>query len=170
MVMHTHIKKIAGFKISSKENDPTIRPIWQFVEVINDKEGDMKRHIDWFIMVQNITNLTIGDGLLVNYSFIKCIATQKRRDVKGILMDIPKGRKTKNKKWVWLVFKTLNSKFYFILWIQNFVLWMNGYKYALMCVFERERERERYFILFCKLFYYYNWNGFNILSNCCLIK
>ena len=53
--------------------DPTVRPNCQFVEVINDKEGDMERQVETFIIVQNITYLTIGDELLIKYPFIKCI-------------------------------------------------------------------------------------------------
>ena len=65
---YTH-KNIAGFINSSKGKDPTIRPNCQFVEVINDKEGDMERQVEIFIMVEAITDLTIGDELLINYPF-----------------------------------------------------------------------------------------------------
>ena len=68
---YTH-KNIAGFINSSKGKDPTIRPNCQFVEVINDKEGEMERQVEIFIMVEAITYLTIGDELLINYPFIKC--------------------------------------------------------------------------------------------------
>jgi hypothetical protein len=39
---YTH-KNILGFINSSKRMDPNLRPNCQFVEVINDKDGDMER-------------------------------------------------------------------------------------------------------------------------------
>ena len=94
---YTH-KNIAGFINSSKGKDPTIRPNCQFVEVINDKEGDMERQVERFIMVEAITDLTIGDELLINYPFIKCTPARKRREEEGLPGDIHKARKPKTKK------------------------------------------------------------------------
>jgi hypothetical protein len=39
---HTQ-KNIAGFINSSQGRDPIVRPNFQFVEVTNDKYGDMQR-------------------------------------------------------------------------------------------------------------------------------
>ena len=39
---YTH-KNIAGFIYSSKWRDPNVRPNCQFVEFINDRDGDMER-------------------------------------------------------------------------------------------------------------------------------
>ena len=66
---YTH-KNIAWFINNSKGRDPTVRPNCQFVEVINDKDGDMEREVDRLIMVGDIMDLTIGDDL-----FINCIAS-----------------------------------------------------------------------------------------------
>ena len=41
-------KKIAGFINSSKGNDPIVSPNYQFVDVINDKDGDIT--IDIYIL------------------------------------------------------------------------------------------------------------------------
>jgi hypothetical protein len=67
---YTH-KNIAVFINSSKGRDPNVRPNSQFVEVINDKDGDMEREVDRLIMIEAIMNLTIGDELLINYPFLK---------------------------------------------------------------------------------------------------
>jgi hypothetical protein len=67
---YTH-KNIAGFINSSKGRDPTVRPNCQFVEVINDKDGDMEREVDRLIMVEAIMDLTTGDELLIDYPFLK---------------------------------------------------------------------------------------------------
>lgn len=67
---YTH-KNIAGFINSSKGRDPTVRLNCQFLEVINNKDGNMEREIDRLIMVEAIMNLTIGDELFINYLFLK---------------------------------------------------------------------------------------------------
>jgi hypothetical protein len=67
---HTQ-KNIAGFINSSKGRDPNVRLNCQFVEVINDKYGDMEREVDRLIIVEAIMDLTIGDELLINYPFLK---------------------------------------------------------------------------------------------------
>ena len=72
---YTH-KNIAGFINSSKGKDPTIRPNFQFVEVINNKDGDMEREVDRLIMVEAIMDPTIGDKLLIlpllkKHSYVK---------------------------------------------------------------------------------------------------
>jgi hypothetical protein len=92
---HTH-KNIAGFINSSKGRDPTIRLNCQFVEVINDKDGDMEREADRLIMVEAIVDLTIGDELFINYLFLKHTPTQNKREEQGIPKDVLKGRKLKN--------------------------------------------------------------------------
>ena len=61
---YTH-KNIVGFINSSKGRDPNVRPNCQFVEVINDKDGDMEREVDRLIMVEAIMDLTIGDDYLL---------------------------------------------------------------------------------------------------------
>lgn len=110
---YTH-KKITGFINSSKGKDPTIRWNYKFVEVINDKYGDMERWVDRFIMVDAITKLTIGDELLIKYLCLKKTLKWKRREEEGLPKDVPKGRKPNNVKWPWLVFKTMKSKMNFI--------------------------------------------------------
>jgi len=67
---YTH-KNIARFINSSKGRDPTIRPNCHFVEVINDKDGDMERELDILIMVEDIMDLTIGNELLIDCPFLK---------------------------------------------------------------------------------------------------
>jgi hypothetical protein len=67
---YTH-KNISGFINSSKGRDPNVRPNCQFVEVINDKDGDMEREVDRLIRVEGIMDLTIGDELFINYPFLK---------------------------------------------------------------------------------------------------
>ena len=60
---YTH-KNTIGFMKNSKGRDPTVRPNCQFVEVINDKDGDMEWDVDRLIMVKAIMDLNIGDELL----------------------------------------------------------------------------------------------------------
>ena len=62
----TH-KNIAWIINSIKGRDPTIRQNCQFVEVMNDKYGDMEREVDRFIMVEAFMELTTGDELLIDY-------------------------------------------------------------------------------------------------------
>lgn len=93
--VHTH-KNIAGFINSS-----TVRPNCQFVEVINDRDGDMEREVDRLIMVEAIMDLTIGDELLIDYPFLKHTLARKKREEQGLPKDVLKGRKPKNNKWVW---------------------------------------------------------------------
>ena len=100
---YTH-KNIAGFINSSKGRDPTVRPNCQFVEVINDKDGDMERQVDRMIMVEAIRDLSIGDELLINYPFVKWTPARKRREEQGLPKDVPKGRKRINNQWVWCFF------------------------------------------------------------------
>ena len=68
---YTH-KNIIGFIKSSKGRDPTVRPNCQFVEVINDKDGDMEREVDILMMAEAIMDLNIGNELLTDYPFLKC--------------------------------------------------------------------------------------------------
>ena len=68
---YTH-KNIVGFINSSRGRDPNVRPNCQFVEVINDRDGDMERDVDRLIMVEAIMDLTTGDELLIDYPFLKC--------------------------------------------------------------------------------------------------
>ena len=115
MDVHTH-KNISGFINSSKGRDPNVRPNWQFIEVINDKDGDMEREVDRLIMVEAIMDLTIGDELLINYPFLKCTPTRKKRKEQGLPKDDLKGRKPKNNQWVWIdILYTMLSKLCFIL-------------------------------------------------------
>ena len=79
MDVHTH-KNISGFINSSKGRDPNVRPNCQFVEVINDKDGDMEREVDRLIMVEAIMELTIGDALLINSPFLKHTHVQNKRE------------------------------------------------------------------------------------------
>ena len=58
----------------------------------------MERQVEIFIMVEANIDLTIGDELLINYPFIKFTPTRNRREEEGLLRDIPKRRKPKNKK------------------------------------------------------------------------
>ena len=67
---YTHTN-IAGFINSSRGRDPNVRPNCQFVEVINDRDGDMERDVDRLIMVEAIMDIITGDELLINYSFLK---------------------------------------------------------------------------------------------------
>ena len=66
-------KNIKGFINSSRGRDPNVRPNCQFIEVVNDRDGDMERDVDRLIMVEAIMDLTIGDDLLINFPFLKCI-------------------------------------------------------------------------------------------------
>ena len=68
-------KNIAGFINSSKGRDRNVRQDCPFVEVINDKYGYMERQVYILIMVEVIMDLTIGDELLINYTFKKCTPT-----------------------------------------------------------------------------------------------
>jgi hypothetical protein len=92
---YTH-KNISGFINSSKGRDPNVRPNCQFVEVINDKDGDMEREVDRLIMVEAIMDLTIGDELFINYPFLKHTLARKKREELGLPKDVRKGRKPKN--------------------------------------------------------------------------
>jgi hypothetical protein len=56
---YTH-KNIAVFINSSRGRDPNVRPNFQFVDVINDRDGDMEREVDRLIMVEAIMDLTIS--------------------------------------------------------------------------------------------------------------
>jgi len=94
---YTH-KYFAGFINSCRGRDPTVRPIFQFVVVINDKYGYMERQVDRLIRVDYIMDLIIGDELLINCPFVKHTPTQKRREEQGLPKDVPKGRKPKNSK------------------------------------------------------------------------
>jgi hypothetical protein len=80
---YTH-KNISGFINSSKGRDSNVRPNCQFVEVINDKDGDMEREVDRLIMVEAIMDLTIGDELLINYPFLKRTLARKKREELGL--------------------------------------------------------------------------------------
>ena len=71
---YTH-KNIAGFINSSRGRYPNVRPNCQFVEVINDRDGDMEREVDRLIMVEAIMDLTTRDELLIDYPFLKCTLT-----------------------------------------------------------------------------------------------
>ena len=95
--VYTH-KNIIGFINSSKGRDPTTRPNCQFVEVINDKDGDMKKEVDRLIMVEDIIDLTIGYELLIDYPFLKHTLVRKKREEQGLPKDVLKGRKPKNNK------------------------------------------------------------------------
>ena len=97
---YTH-KNIAGFINSSNGRDPNVRPNCQFVEVINDSNGDMEREVDSLIMVEAIMDLTIGDEILIDCSFLKHTLAWKKREEQGLPKDVLKGRKTKNNQWVW---------------------------------------------------------------------
>ena len=92
---YTH-KYIVGFINSSRGRDPNVRPNCQFVEVINDRDGDMERDVDRLIMFEAIMDLTIGDELLIDYPFLKCTHARKTREEQGLPKDVRKGRKTKN--------------------------------------------------------------------------
>jgi hypothetical protein len=92
---YTH-KNISGSINSSKGRDPNVRPICQFVEAINDIDGDMEREVDRLIMVEAIMDLTIGDELLINYPFLKCTPSRKKREELCLSKDVRKGRKPKN--------------------------------------------------------------------------
>ena len=63
---YTH-KNIVGFINNSRGKDPNVRPNCQFVEVINDNDGE----VDILIMVEAIMDLTTGDELLIDYPFLK---------------------------------------------------------------------------------------------------
>ena len=67
---YTH-KNIEKFINSSKGRDNTVRPNCQFVEVINDKYGDMEIEVDRLIMVKAIMDLTTRDELLIGFPFLK---------------------------------------------------------------------------------------------------
>ena len=92
---YTH-KNIAGFINGSRGRDPNVRPNCQFVEVINDRDGDMERDVDRLIMVEAIMDLTTGDELLIDYSFLKHTPARKEREEQGLPKDVRKGRKPKN--------------------------------------------------------------------------
>ena len=94
---YTH-KNIARFINSSKGRDPIVRPNCQFVEVINDKDGDMEREVDRLIMVEAIMDLTIVDELLIDNPFLKCTLVRKKMEEQGLPKDVLKGRKLKNNK------------------------------------------------------------------------
>ena len=94
-------KNIAGFINSSRGRDPNIRPNCQFVEVINDRDGDMEREVDRMIMVEPIMDLTTGDELLIDYPFLNCTHARKKREEQGLPKDVHKGRKPKHNEWVW---------------------------------------------------------------------
>ena len=94
---YTH-NNIAGFINNGKGRNHTIRPNSQFVEVINEEDGDMEREVDRLIMAEVITGLTIRDQLLINYNFVKCTLVQKKREEKVLTKDVIKGRKPKNNK------------------------------------------------------------------------
>ena len=68
---YTH-KNIVGFINSSKGRDPNVWPNCQFVEVINDKDGDREREVDRLIMVEAIMEFTMGEELLIDYPFLEC--------------------------------------------------------------------------------------------------
>ena len=53
---------IVGFINSSKRRYPIVRPICQFVEVINDKDGEMEIEVDRLIMVEAIFHTNKGTG------------------------------------------------------------------------------------------------------------
>ena len=72
--MHTH-KNLARFINSSRGRDPNVRPNCQFVEVINDRDGDMEREVDILIMFEAIIDLNTRDELLIEYPFLKCTPT-----------------------------------------------------------------------------------------------
>ena len=109
-------KNISGFINSSKGRDPNVRPNCQFVEVMNDKDGDMEREVDRLIMVEPIMDLSIGDTLLINYPLLKCTVAWKKREELGLPKDVRKGRKPKNNQWVWIdILYTMLSKLDFIL-------------------------------------------------------
>ena len=76
---YTHENTI-GFINSSKRRGPTVRPNCQFVEVINDKDGDMERHADRLIMVEDIMDLNIVDDLLIDHPFLKCTIARNKRE------------------------------------------------------------------------------------------
>ena len=97
---YTH-KNIAGFINSSRGRDPNVRPNCQFIEVINDRDGDMDIEVDILIMVEDIMGLNNGDELLIDYPFLKCTPAWKKREVQGLPKDVRKGRKPKNNEWVW---------------------------------------------------------------------
>ena len=96
---YTH-KNTAGFINSSKGRDPTVRLNCQFVEVINDKDGDMERDVDRLTMVVDIFDLNIGDELLFDYPFLKCTHAWKKREEQGPHKDVIKGEKLKNNKMI----------------------------------------------------------------------
>ena len=56
----------------------------------------MEIHIDILIMVEAIMELTIGDELLMNFSFLKCTTARNKREEQGLLKDVLKGKKSKN--------------------------------------------------------------------------
>ena len=89
-------KNIARFINSSRGRDPNVRPNCQFVEVINDRDGDMERDVNRLIMVEAIMDLTTGDELLINYPFLKCTPARNKREEQGLPKDVRKGRKPKN--------------------------------------------------------------------------
>jgi hypothetical protein len=91
---YTH-KNIASFINNSKGRDPNVRPSCQFVEVINDKDGEMEREVDILIMVEDIVDLVIGDELLINYPFLKCTPARKKMEELGLPKDVRKERKPK---------------------------------------------------------------------------
>ena len=92
---YTH-KSIAGFINSSRGRDPNVRPNCQFVEVINDRDGNMERDVNRLIIVEAIMDLTIGDELLIDYPFLKRTPPRKKREEQGLPKDVRKGRKPKN--------------------------------------------------------------------------
>ena len=92
---YTH-KNIVGFINSSKGRDPNVRLNCPFVEVINDKDGDMEREVDRLIMVEAIMDLIIGDELSIDYPFLKHTPMQKKREEQSLPNDVCKGRKPKN--------------------------------------------------------------------------
>ena len=93
-----HTQNIAGFINSIKGRDPIVRSKCQFVEVINDKDGDLERDVDKLIMVESIIDLNIGDELLIDYPFLICTRARKKREEQGLLKDVLKGKKPKNNK------------------------------------------------------------------------
>jgi sugar-specific transcriptional regulator TrmB len=92
---YTH-KNIVEFINSSRGMYPIVRPNCQFVEVINDRDGDMEREVDRLIMVEAIMDLTTGDELLIDYPFLKHTLVRKKREEQGLPKDVRKGRKPKN--------------------------------------------------------------------------
>ena len=92
---YTH-KSIGGFINSSKGRDPNVRPNCQFVDVINDNDGDVEREVDRLIMVEAIIGLSIGDELLIYYPLLKHTLAWNKREEHSLPKDVCKGRKPKN--------------------------------------------------------------------------